>query len=97
MLVWVIYDICNDKRRRKIINYCMDSGLYRVQKSVFLGNIEYEEEIEELKNGMECFVEDREDSIYIFPMSDRGLKKSKFIGKAFDKDLITDEIITKFF
>ena len=40
MLVWFIYDISDDRARRKIIKIALRAGLYRVQKSVFLGNIE---------------------------------------------------------
>jgi hypothetical protein len=40
MLTWVIYDISNDKARPKIADRCLDYGLYRVQKSVFLGNLD---------------------------------------------------------
>ncbi len=37
MLTWVIYDTPKDKTRTKIAWRCLDFGLYRVQKSVFLG------------------------------------------------------------
>jgi CRISPR-associated protein Cas2 len=40
MLTWVIYDIAKDRTRAKIAKRCVDFGLYRVQKSVFLGDIE---------------------------------------------------------
>ena len=39
MLVWVIYDISEDKVRNKISNICKGYGLYRVQKSAFLGDL----------------------------------------------------------
>ena len=38
-LVWVIYDIVENKVRTKIVNICKGVGLYRVQKSVFLGDL----------------------------------------------------------
>ena len=37
MLTWVVYDIAKDKTRTKIAKRCLDFGLYRVQKSVYLG------------------------------------------------------------
>jgi CRISPR-associated protein Cas2 len=40
MLTWVVYDIVKDRTRTKIAKRCLDYGLYRVQKSVFLGDIE---------------------------------------------------------
>ena len=36
------------------------------------------------------------DSVYVFPMSKSELKKAGLIGQAFDKELVTDEIISKF-
>ena len=39
MLTWVVYDISKDRTRTKIAKRCLDFGLYRVQKSVFLGDI----------------------------------------------------------
>ena len=40
MICWVIYDIKKDKSRTRVSKICKGSGLYRVQKSVFLGNLE---------------------------------------------------------
>ena len=37
MLTWVLYDIVKDRTRGKAAKACLQSGLYRVQKSVFLG------------------------------------------------------------
>jgi len=39
MLTWVVYDISKDRTRTKIADRCLDFGLQRVQKSVFLGEI----------------------------------------------------------
>jgi CRISPR-associated protein Cas2 len=39
MLTWVIFDISKDRTRTKIADPCLDYGLYRVQKSVFLGDL----------------------------------------------------------
>ncbi len=96
MLVWVIYDITNDKCRRNVIKNCKNIGLYRVQKSVFLGEIE-ENDLDELKIKLEDLVDLDNDSVYVFPMSRRELKQAGLIGQAFDKEMITDEIISKFF
>ena len=92
MLAWVIYDISSDKIRRKVIKVCKNTGLYRVQKSVFLGEIE-ENDFDELK----LIIDLDNDSVYVFPMSKKGLNQAGLIGQAFDKELVTDEIISKFF
>ena len=39
MMTWVVYDITKDKTRTKVAKRCLDFGLYRVQKSVFLGDL----------------------------------------------------------
>ena len=39
MLTWFIYDISDDKVRNNIVKIAREYGLYRVQKSVFLGNV----------------------------------------------------------
>lgn len=96
MLAWVIYDISSDKIRRKAIKVCKNTGLYRVQKSVFLGEIE-ENDFDELKLKMEDIIDLENDSVYVFPMSKKCLSQAGLIGQVFDKELVTDEIISKFF
>ncbi len=96
LLVWVVYDISSNKIRRNAIKACKNVGLYRVQKSVFLGEIE-ENDFDELKLKMEDIIDLDKDSVYIFPMSKKGLNQAGLIGQVFDKELVTDEIISKFF
>lgn len=96
MLAWVIYDITSDKVRRKAIKTCKNIGLYRVQKSVFLGEIE-DNDFDEIKIRLEDLIDLEKDSVYVFPMSKKELNKAGLIGQAFDKELVTDEIISKFF
>lgn len=96
MLVWVIYDITSNKTRNTIIKKCKNIGLYRVQKSVFLGEIE-SNQFDELKIILNDLIEADTDSVYLFPMSKAELKQAGILGQAFDKELVTDEIISKFF
>ena len=96
MLVWVMYDIADDKIRRKAIKICKNVGLYRVQKSIFLGDIE-ENDFDEVKLRLEDTVDLKNDYVYVFTMSKKELNKAGLIGQAFDKELVTDEIISKFF
>jgi CRISPR-associated protein Cas2 len=96
MLVWAIYDITSNKIRNKIIKYCKNTGLYRVQKSVFLGNINANE-IDELKVQSEEIINPETDSVYIFPMCDKDFKKAILLGQAFDEALVTDQVKELFF
>lgn len=96
MLVWAIYDISNNKTRNKIIKICKEAGLYRVQKSVFLGDIETNR-LDELSLQSEKIINKDTDSVYIFPICEQDFKKVILQGQAFDKSLVSDEIISKFF
>ncbi len=95
MLIWAIYDIHENKIRTKIAKYCKQKGLYRVQKSVFLGEIE-KNQLDELKVESEKIIQKERDSVYIFPMCDQDFKKVILLGQAFDKELVTDEIQSLF-
>lgn len=90
-LVWIIYDITDNKTRNRIAKACKDKGLYRVQKSAFLGTLN-KNQIDELKIMCEDIINSDEDSVYIFPMCEDDFKKVKLLGQAFDKDLVTDEV-----
>ena len=63
---------------------------------MFLGEIE-DNDFDVLKLKMEDIIDLENDSVYVFPMSKKGLNQAGLIGQAFDKELVTDEIISKFF
>lgn len=90
-LVWLIYDISKTKTRNKIAKACKDKGLYRVQKSVFLGTLN-KNQIDELKIMCDDIIDPKIDSVYIFPMCEDDFRKVKLLGQAFDKDLVSDEV-----
>lgn len=94
MLTWVIYDISNDKARGKIADRCLDYGLYRVQKSVFLGDLEANR-VDEVVLFSKELLSEATDSMYVFPMCKDDFEKCKIIGQGFDGDLVTDELLTK--
>lgn len=96
MLLWIIYDISDTKKRNKVAKACKEYGLYRVQKSAFLGNINTNE-IDELSLRCDDLIGKESDSVYIFPMCEEDFKKVKLHGQAFDKKLVSDEVIAKFF
>ena len=91
MIVWVLYDIRKDKARTKVAKLCEQSGLYRVQYSVFLGTLE-ENDKDTLQLQIEDQIDEETDSVYIFPMNKTELRQSALLGQAFDKDLINDEV-----
>lgn len=90
-LVWILYDIVENKPRTKVAKLCKEAGLYRVQKSVFLGTIE-RNRLDELRLAIEELTDDQVDSVYIFPMCEPDFKKVILMGQAFDRKMVTDEV-----
>ena len=94
MLTWVVYDISKDKTRTKVAKRCLDFGLYRVQKSVFLGDLE-KNRVDEVILFSKDLLNAETDSMYVFPMCREDFAKAKIIGQGFDEELVTDELLTK--
>lgn len=96
MIVWVMYDIEKDAVRTRVAKLCKQSGIYRVQYSVFLGTLE-ENEKDTLRLRIEEIINKETDSVYIFPMNKNELNKTILLGQAFDKKLVTDKVKELFF
>ncbi len=90
-LVWVIYDIQKNKIRTKVAKSTLEAGLYRVQKSVFLGAIN-KTRLDELIMRIGDLIDEEKDSVYVFPMCEADFKKTRLLGQAFDEEMITDEV-----
>ncbi len=91
MVTWVLYDIKQDKARTRAAKYCKQAGLYRVQYSTFLGNLDANQR-DTLSLQLEGEIDVLLDKVYILPMSRDELKQTVLLGKAFDKDYVSDEV-----
>jgi CRISPR-associated protein Cas2 len=96
MIVWVLYDIENDKARTKVGKLCLQAGLYRVQFSCFLGTLDAHQK-DTLCLQVEALIDEEKDKVYVFPMNQTELRQAVMLGQAFDKALINDEIKALFF
>ena len=96
MMTWFIYDITDDRNRSRLIKIAQKHGLYRVQKSVFLGNIE-NDEIGQIIKESKKVIDLREDSVYIFPVCETDYKKATLLGLSFEEDIVKDEKPVLFF
>jgi len=96
MIIWVLYDITEDKARTKVAKYCKQAGLYRTQYSVFLGTVEANEK-DTLELKIEAEINPATDKVYIFPMSKAELQATVLLGQAFDKKLVSDQVKALFF
>jgi CRISPR-associated protein Cas2 len=94
MLTWIIYDISNDRTRTKIAERCLDFGLSRVQKSVFLGDLEANR-IDEVVEFSRELLNLETDSVYVFPMCSEDFNKVRIVGQGFDRDFVADDVLTK--
>jgi len=94
MLTWLIYDISNDRTRAKIADRCKDFGLYRVQKSVFLGDLD-SNRVDEVVLFSQELLNEETDSIYVFPMCREDFDKVRIIGQGFDEDLVANDLVTR--
>jgi CRISPR-associated protein Cas2 len=94
MLTWVVYDISNDRTRTKVARRCLDFGLYRVQKSVFLGEVP-PNRVEEILLFSRELLDLETDAVFVFPMCRDDFDKVRIVGKEFDRQLVADEVLTK--
>ena len=67
-----------------------------MQRSVFLGDID-KCSLDELSLQSKDIINKKTDSVYIFQMCKTDFKNVILIGQAFDKKLVSDQILEKFF
>lgn len=82
MVYWVIYDITENNNRNRVSNECKNSGLFRVQKSAFIGDINKNKaETLSLKLSGLCKKEMAGDCIFIIPACEECFNNRIVIGK----------------
>jgi CRISPR-associated protein Cas2 len=98
MLFFVMYDIENNKVRNQVVKYLLRKGCLRVQKSIFLADLEhaaYQDIKSDLAAVQACY--ENADSILVVPISTDYLQAMKIIGKNIDIDLVLKKKNTLFF
>jgi CRISPR-associated protein Cas2 len=94
VLTWVVYDIRKDRTRARVARRCLDYGLYRVQQSVFLGDIE-SNRVEEIVLFSRELLDPATDAVFVFPMCRPDFDRVRIVGQGFDRELVADEVLTK--
>lgn len=98
MLFFVMYDIESDKVRYHIAKYLERKGCTRIQRSIFLADLDkkvydlIKSDLEEVQS-----LYDNHDSIIVCPVSTDQLKAMKIIGEDISIDIITHSRNTLFF
>lgn len=98
MLFFVMYDIESNKVRYNVIKYLERMGCHRIQKSIFLANLN----IEKFDNIKKDLAEvqalyDNHDSIIVCPVPSDYLRNMKIIGQNINLEIITQSKNTLFF
>jgi CRISPR-associated protein Cas2 len=96
ILVWIVYDISEDKVRNRVAKKCKQFGLQRVQKSVFLGRLE-SNRFDELSEVCRELIDEETDSVYLFPFCQEDFRRINVLVQGFDRKLVNDEILAQFF
>ncbi len=90
----MVYDITGDRTRNRVAQRCLDYGLYRAQKSVFLGDVP-PNRVQEILDFSQEMLDLATDAVYIFPLCREDFEKVRIVGQGFDRKLVADEILTK--
>jgi len=80
---WVIYDVSDNKVRTKLIKFCKNYGLSRVQKSAFLGLLS-KNKAEMLREEARKVIQEG-DCVFFIPACKSCFKDKMIIG-TFDED-----------
>jgi CRISPR-associated protein Cas2 len=91
MILWVLYDIANDRARGRVARYCKQAGLYRVQYSVFLGEVSADDR-DTLQLDIKDEIDEDLDKVYLFSLTQKELKQAILLGQAFDRKLVSDQV-----
>lgn len=96
MVYCVAYDIVNDKVRRQVVKLCKQTGLMRIQKSIFIGKTE-SFRIKNLENEVKAMIDSKRDRFLIAPFDNLAFQQLQFLGFQPDKKLLAHEIQVMFF
>lgn len=98
MIFFVMYDIESNKVRTLISKYLERKGCIRIQKSIFLADLDrtiFEEIRSDLVEVQSSY--ENNDSIILVPISTDYLQSMKIIGQSVNVDIITKNKNTLFF
>ena len=97
MLFFIMYDIESNKVRYNVAKYLIKQGCTRIQKSVFLADLDTPtyNEIRDALTEIQALY-DNNDSIVVCPVPTDVVRNMKVIGKDLNIDIITHAINTIF-
>lgn len=98
MLFFIMYDIESNKVRYNVAKYLIKQGCTRIQKSVFLADLDTAtyKEIRDALTDIQALY-DNHDSIVVCPVPTDVVRNMRVIGKDLNIDIITHATNTLFF
>ena len=98
MLFFIMYDIEDNKVRYNVAKYLIKQGCTRIQKSIFLADLDNDTylKIKDDLTEVQALYENK-DSIIVCPVSTDIISNMKVIGKTINIDIITRRKNTIFF
>lgn len=87
IIYYAVYDIMDNGRRDAVIEILKDSGMVRIQKSVFCGGLVLQQKrdlIETIKSTLN--VDD--DSFYLIMNCGKCYRNATIVGKGFDQEYV---------
>ncbi|MEL6193543.1 MAG: CRISPR-associated endonuclease Cas2 [Bacteroidota bacterium] len=97
MICFIMYDISHNKVRTKVAEYLEAKGCFRIQKSIFLGQLErrsYRDIQDALHTIQQSYEND--DSIIMVPVSEDEIRSMRMIGKEIDMAFVMGRANTIF-
>jgi CRISPR-associated endonuclease Cas2 len=89
LLYYAVYDVSSNKRRANIVIKLKNSGMTRIQKSVFCGTLNTQQ-LKDLKESLKPIITSH-DKIYIIRTCEKCVGKIETIGEPFDLDYVSNK------
>lgn len=93
VFILIVYDISDDKTRKRLADYLKSKGFTRIQRSVFIGNPP-PSIYKDVKRMLELFIRSDNDVIHVFPITEYSLKYMVVYGNPLsDINLVSRELL----
>ena len=90
-MYWLLYDICSQQRRLRVVQLCKDYGMRRIQKSCFFGLMDSSRS-REFSREMSQIVK-TEDCVCMIPVNKDMMNQVKIWGSGQAEIDIEDELL----
>ena len=90
-MYWLLYDVCSQRRRLKMVQLCKDYGMRRIQKSCFFGIMDLARS-REFGREMSQIVEEK-DCVCMIPVNQSLMNQMKIWGEGQPEIAVEEELL----